>query len=689
MVDLATDVKYLKGVGPKKAQHLNRLGIRNIYELLRHFPKRYLDRTQIIPMAEARIGETVTLLGRVERAGLRDTRRRGNIFSLIIADDTGMVECVWFNQPWLKKTFVEGDWVLVSGKLDFYRGKNITHPDFEVISEKDEEDFLHTGRIVPVYPLTEGLNQKTLRKLVKSGLDRCLDQLPETLPHQIREERRLLSARLAFRNIHFPDSYSLRDLARNTLVYEEFFYLQLLLALRRDRFKRNPGISFRVDGNLPKRFLQSLNIELTDDQLRCICEITGDMAQDIPMNRLLQGEVGSGKTLIATYTSLIAIENGYQAAIMAPTEILANQHYERLESRLARLGVQVALLIGGLKKGEREVILSQLEKGEVNLVVGTHALIEEGVTFRALGFVVVDEQHRFGVMQRASLKKKGFFPDFLVMTATPIPRTLALTVYGDLDVSVLRELPRGKRRVITKLTTEASRQKVYEFLKGKIREGSQAFIVYPLIEESDKMELKAATEMYQKLKQVFDQFEVGLIHGRMSGDEKEHVMKQFRAGALQILVSTTVIEVGVDIPAADIMLIEHAERYGLAQLHQLRGRIGRSGSKAYCILIPSESLGDEARRRLRTLEEADDGFQIAEADLKFRGPGEMYGTRQHGLPELQVADPFQDQWLLKLARKDAFQIVGEDPSLASEKNRAILSNLRRREWDWVELASVG
>lgn len=690
MVDLTTDIKYLKGVGPKKAILLNRLGIRNIYELLRHFPKRYLDRTQILPIRKARIGETVTILGRVEHKELRDMRKGGSIFSLLIVDDTGMVECVWFRQPWLKRTFAKDDWVLVSGKLDFYRGKTMTHPDFEVISKKEEEELLHTGRIVPVYPLTEKLNQKTLRRIVKNGLDRCLNQLPESLPDSIREKRNLLPVRDAFKNIHFPESYALRDLARNTLAYEEFFYLQLLLALRRNRFKKNPGIQFKIDGNLPNRFLQNLNIELTNAQRRCIKEITQDMAQPQPMNRLLQGEVGSGKTLIAIYSSLIAIENGYQAAIMAPTEILANQHYERISSQLAPLRVRVALLIGGMKKKERERILTQLSKGELDLLIGTHALIEEEVKFKALGFVVVDEQHRFGVMQRASLKKKGHFPDFLVMTATPIPRTLALTLYGDLDISILDELPQGKRNVLTKLTTEPKRLKVYEFLKKKLLEGSQVFIIYPLIEESDKMELRAATEMYEELKsRVFPEFKVGIIHGKMRGDEKEEVMKRFRSGELQILVSTTVIEVGVDIPTADIMLIEHAERYGLAQLHQLRGRIGRTGKRAYCILIPSESAGSEAKERLRTLEETEDGFEISEADLKLRGPGEIYGTKQHGLPELKIADPLHDQWLLKLAREDAFQIVAQDPSLSSHENRTIVSNLRRREWNWIELASVG
>ncbi|KPJ49429.1 hypothetical protein AMJ40_05510 [candidate division TA06 bacterium DG_26] len=690
MVDLTTDIKYLKGVGPKRAVLMNRLGIRNIYDLFHHFPTRYLDRTQIIPIEKARIGEVVTILGTVEHKELRETKRRTSMFSLVVADETGMVECVWFNQPWLKRTFSKGDWVLLSGKLDFYRGKSITHPDFEVISEKEEEELLHTGRIVPIYPLTEGLNQKILRRLVKNALDRCLDQLPESIPEEIRNTRSLLSIREAIKNVHFPDSNTLKDLARNTLVYEELFYLQLLLALRRTRFKRNPGISFHVRGTLPARFLQTLDFELTDAQVRCIDEITADMARPEPMNRLLQGEVGSGKTLIATYTALIAVENGYQVAMMAPTEILANQHHARMRAQLASLGVEVALLIGGLRKKEKDVLLSELETGKIDLLIGTHALIEEGVRFSALGLVVVDEQHRFGVMQRASLRHKGVSPDFLVMTATPIPRTLALTLYGDLDISVIDELPQGRRQVITKLTTDAKRPKVYDFIKEKLLEGSQAFIIYPLIEESDKVDLKAATEMYEQLREeIFPQFEIGLIHGRMRGEEKESAMQRFRNRELQILVSTTVVEVGVDIPTADIMLIEHAERYGLAQLHQLRGRIGRTGSRAYCILIPSNSSGRDARERLTTLEETDDGFKISEADLKLRGPGEMYGTRQHGLPELRIANPFRDQGLLKLAREDAFAIVAQDASLSSPSSRVILANLRRREWSWVDLASVG
>jgi ATP-dependent DNA helicase RecG len=691
MVDLTTNIKYLKGVGPKRAQLLNRLGIENVYDLLCHFPKRYLDRSQIIPIRKGRVGETVTVLGRVERMSLRNTRRGRSIFSLTIADETGLVECVWFNQPWLEKTFRRGEWVLTSGKLDFYRGKTITHPDFEVMSDKEEEDLIHTGRIVPVYPLTESLNQKMVRRLVKTGLDTCLDQLPESLPPRLREKRELLSVKETFQNIHFPESYSLRDLARNTLVYEEFFYLQLLLAVRKNRFRRNPGISFRVDVDLPGRLLQSLNITMTRAQERCMAEITHDMAEKVPMNRLLHGEVGSGKTLMATCASLIAIENGYQAAVMAPTEILANQHHERMTSRLTPLGIQVALLVGGMKKQEKSDVLLRLEKGEIDLAIGTHALIEEDVKFKALGLVVVDEQHRFGVMQRASLRKKGLFPDFLVMTATPIPRTLALTVYGDLDVSYLDELPQGKRDVTTKLTKEGNRDKVYEFLKTKMVDGSQVFIIYPLVEESDKIELKAATEMYEELKdQIFPQFRVGLIHGRMRGDEKEEVMREFRDGKLQILVSTTVIEVGIDIPTADIMLIEHAERYGLAQLHQLRGRIGRSGKKAYCILLPSDSVGSEAKDRLRTLEESDDGFEISEADLRLRGPGEIYGTRQHGLPELRIGDPLHDQWLLKLAREDAFKTIAHDPTLSSHENRVITMSLRRRrETVWTELASVG
>ncbi len=689
MVDLATDIKYLKGVGPKRAQLMNRLGIRNVYELLRHFPKRYLDRTQITPIGRTKVGENATVLARVQQSGSRDTRKRRKIFTVLVADETGMLECVWFGQPWLNKTFRKGDWVLLSGKVDFYRGRSMPHPDFEIISEKEEEELLNTGRIVPVYPLTEGLTQRMVRRLVKTGLDRCLDQLPETLTDSSREKRGLLPLKEAVKNIHFPESYSLRDLARSTLVYEEFFYLQILLALRRSRFKKNPGIAFTVKDELPRQLLENLGITLTPAQKRCLEEISRDMAKPEPMNRLLQGEVGSGKTLVATCAALMAIADGYQSTIMAPTEILANQHYRRISSFLTPIGVSVALLIGGQKKKERDQILMQLERGEIDLVVGTHALIEEAVQFRSLGLVVVDEQHRFGVMQRAALRKKGLFPDFLVMTATPIPRTLSLTLYGDLDISVVDELPHGKRDVVTRLTAESKRDRVYEFVREKLRSGSQAFVIYPLVEESEKMELKAATEMYDQLTAIFPEYEVGLIHGRIGSDEKEAVMGKFRDGHLHILVSTTVIEVGVDVPNADIMLIEHAERYGLAQLHQLRGRIGRSGTRAYCVLIPSEPASDDAIRRLRALEETDDGFHISEVDLKLRGPGEIYGTKQHGLPELKIADLVEDQPLLQLARDDAFEVIAGDPSLSNPDNSVIASNLRRRRLEWIELASVG
>jgi ATP-dependent DNA helicase RecG len=668
---------------------MNRLGIGNVYELLRHFPKRYLDRTQITPIGRTRVGESVTVLARVLESRSRDTRRRRKIFTLLVEDETGMLECVWFGQPWIRRTFRRGDWVLLSGRVDFYRGRTMTHPEFEIISEKEERELLNSGRIVPVYPLTEGLNQRTVRRVVKTALDSCLDQLPETLTEKSREERSLLPLKDAVRNIHFPDSYSLRDLARKTLVYEEFFYLQVLLALRRNKFKKNPGIAFTVKDELPRQMLTNLSITLTRAQKRCLDEISRDMAKPEPMNRLLQGEVGSGKTLVATCAALMAIADGYQSAIMAPTEILANQHYSRISSFLEPVGVTVALLVGGQKKRERDQILKQLDRGEIDLAIGTHALIEEAVKFKSLGLVVVDEQHRFGVMQRAALRKKGLFPDFLVMTATPIPRTLTLTLYGDLDISVLHELPHGKRNVVTKLTTEDKREKVYGFVRDKLRCGSQAFVIYPLVEESEKMELKAATEMHDQLTRIFPEHKVGLIHGRIASDEKEEVMRTFRDGALQILVSTTVIEVGVDVPSADIMLVEHAERYGLAQLHQLRGRIGRGGSRAYCILIPSGSASDDSIRRLRALEETDDGFRISEVDLELRGPGEIYGTKQHGLPELKIADLVRDQHLLQLAREDAFEVIARDASLSNSENSVVASTLRRRRSDWIELASVG
>jgi len=687
MIDLNTDIQYLKGVGPKRASLLKKLNINKIGDILFHYPRRYIDRTKIKDIRSLCIGETATVMGMVCGLEIKSTSK-GKVFVLSLSDGSGFLSCTWFD-PRYKGNFKMGDTVVVNGKVGFFRGKQMIHPEYETVSG-EETELLQSGRIVPVYSLTEKLTQRELRKAAKFTLDNCLKFVNDHLPLYILQKRGLAPLKEAISNIHFPESKESIELAHRRLVYDEFFNLQLLLAKRRELLKKDEGISFNVDGELHKKFLQILDFEFTDAQKRVTDEIRRDMALSKPMNRLLQGDVGSGKTVVAAYASLIAVGNGYQVAVMAPTEILAEQHYSVLKTILGNVDVKISLLIGSLKSKEKKSIYEIVQNGEVNLVVGTHALIEEDVKFKNLGFVVVDEQHRFGVMQRVRLKRKGHSPDFLVMTATPIPRTLALTVYGDLDVSVLDELPPGRGKTVTKLTQESKRKKVYEFIREKIEEGNQAFIVYPLVEESEKIDLKAAKDMHEMLKNsVFPEFKVGLIHGRMKGEDKDEIMHKFRDREYNILVSTTVIEVGVDIPNATIMLIEHAERYGLAQLHQLRGRIGRGAKRSYCILIASGRITDDAKERLKTIEATTDGFKISEKDLRLRGPGEFFGERQHGLPELRLADIFADQRILSAAREDAFELVREDPKFLCPEHKSLKENFYKREKKRIELFGAG
>lgn len=674
--NLDTPVQYLKGVGPHSARLLGRLGIETVGDLLRLIPRRYVDRSSFKTIREARVGELATVMGEVATTGVKRTRR-GDLFTLILSDGTGIVDCGWFHQSrYLKNQLKTGMQLIVSGEVSYYRGKQFLHPEYEIVSS-EEDELLHTGRIVPIYPSTEGLYQKRMRKMVKSALDHCLPQVWETLPARLLRAQNLLPLGDAIRQVHFPDDLRSTMLGRNRFAFEELFYLQILLALRKKRMSSPKlGISFKSRGGLVRRLLNTLEFELTPAQKKVVKEIIQDMRNQKSMHRLLQGDVGSGKTVVALCAMLRAAENGYQATLMAPTEILAEQHYFVLKDYLRRIGMDVSLLIGGMKKKEREEVYEKIRDGSAKIVVGTHALIEEGVRFDSLGLVTVDEQHRFGVMQRAKLRRKGFSPDFLVMTATPIPRSLSMTVYGDLDISVIDELPPGRKKVTTRWTKESNREKTYQFVEEHLRNGEQCYIVYPLVEESEKMDLKAATEMYVHLRdEVFPDYGVSLLHGRMSREEKESVMMDFRSRRTQVLVTTTVIEVGVDIPQATIMVVEHAERFGLAQLHQLRGRVGRGQEKSYCILIASQDISQEAAVRLNTLQATDNGFKIAEKDLQLRGPGEFFGTRQHGLPELKVANLLEDTDLLSAARREAFAIVDEDPNLLKSENKMIRKNL--------------
>ncbi len=663
---LNTSIQFLKGIGEKRAEALNKAGIQTIGDLLQYYPRRYLDRSHITPIRNIRPNDTATVVGKIVTQGIKKGVR--SRFIVLLSDNTGFLSCVWFHQlPYWQRLFKVGQTLAVSGKFGYFGGLQIVHPEFDLLSEdgEDREDeFLHTGKIIPLYPSTEslsrsGLDSRGFRRIMRNLLKSYGSQIDEILIDSIIQRHKLVYLDEAFQNIHFPKDFDALNRARQRLKFDELFLMEFMLAYRKHKINlQQKGIHFDAVGERLKTLVDKLPFELTEAQKKVIREIRADMKRSSPMYRLLQGDVGSGKTIVALVSMLIAVENGYQAALMAPTEILAEQHFLTFRHWLEELGVNVSLLIGGQRKKEREQILASIEQGECEIIIGTHAIIEEPVKFQKLGLVVIDEQHRFGVSQRAILTEKGENPDVLVMTATPIPRTLSLTVYGDLDVSILDEMPEGRMPVRTSWRYNNKRTEIYEFVKTKVAEGQRAYIVFPLIEESEKLDLQAATESYEAMSAgIFANFKLALLHGRMKNEEKDAIMTSFKNGEIQILVSTTVIEVGVDVPQATIMVVENAERFGLTQLHQLRGRVGRGSEQSYCILIAKPPLTEEAVTRLNTMKQTNDGFKIAEVDLKLRGPGEFFGTRQHGLPELKIADPIQDMALLQEAREEAFRIV--------------------------------
>ncbi len=666
-------VKYLKGVGPRWEKLLAKFNITHIGDVFFHIPRLYIDRSTISAIEDTRPGETATILGDVVSFESRRTRKRMEIQTALIRDeDGGMMFLKWFKQPYLKKLLKKGVTIMASGEVSIYKGRQMVHPDFEVMSDEETKG-LHTGRIVPFYPLTEGMSQKRLRRIIDNGINLYLDHLQETLPSSLIQEEELLSIKEAIRSIHRPETMADSARGKQRLIFEELFYFELLLALRKKRLKAQVShITIAKKQALLKKFMDLIPFELTNDQKQAVREIRDDFLSSSPMHRMLQGDVGSGKTVVAIIVSLMIIESGYQVAFMAPTEILAEQHFLSMGDILNTIGVSTELLIGNTRTKEKERIYASLEQGTTDIVFGTHALIEKVVSFKNLGLVIVDEQHRFGVMQRARLIEKGETPHFLVMTATPIPRSLSMTLYGDMDITTLKEMPPGRKEIITRLTGEKNRKKLYAFIREKVDRGEQCFIIYPLVEESEKVDLKAATEMYEHLKKgIFKDIGVGLLHGRMKTEEKEAVMRAFKDKEIMILVSTTVIEVGIDMPDATIMVIEHPERFGLAQLHQMRGRVGRGDKKSYCILLAPYKLTEEAEERLKTIEATRDGFKIAEKDLELRGPGEFFGTRQHGLPDLRFSNLIADQPILHRARKRAFAIINEDPQLLNEAHKRI------------------
>lgn len=725
-------IQYLKGIGPRRAECFRRLGIKTLEEMLFSLPWRYEDRSRLSPIRDLVPNLDQTIDGVIQ--SIRSTvthRKRFRIVEVLVGDNTGSIVVRWFNQPYLGKLFKSGQRVMLSGKVkvnSFHGyGLELENPIYELLEEEsppkaDQGESaaapgLHTGRIVPIYHETRGLTSRQIRTLIRQVLDDFSPKIPERLPASMRETYRFPSLSESLERVHFPsqeaglDALSrFRTDAHQRLIFDEFLLLQLGLGLRRKgtsgeakvRPERVAPNAFQTEGRRTLRFLSSLPYPLTAAQKRVLEEIKRDMAGPHPMNRLLQGDVGCGKTVVAVAAMAISVDNGYQAALMTPTEILAEQHYLTVKQLVKRSGLSSALLIQGLSRRTRLAVERGVAEGIVDLVVGTHALIQEGVRFHKLGLAIIDEQHKFGVMQRASLTQKGYHPDVLVMTATPIPRTLALSVYGDLDLSVIDEMPQGRGRIKTRLYRESQRSEAYGLIDKQIREGRQAYVVYPLVEESEKTDLKAAVKMAQHLQQdVFPHLKVGLLHGRMKTEEKERIMEAFKRRKVQVLVATTVVEVGLDIPNATVMLIEHADRFGLAQLHQLRGRVGRGPHPSYCLLMAgppqadssvsggSGELTEEAQRRLSILVRSHDGFVIAEEDLNIRGPGEFFGTRQSGLPELRVASILRDAGWLSKARSEAQQILKEDPSLTAPDHIELREAVYRKWKDRLDLSRIG
>ncbi|OGW67501.1 MAG: ATP-dependent DNA helicase RecG [Nitrospirae bacterium RIFCSPLOWO2_01_FULL_62_17] len=696
-------IQYAKGVGPKRAALLARLGVATVEEALWYAPRRYEDRSSLLPIGQLVPGVAATVCGTVIRARLsRIPRRRMSILNVTIEDDTGALQCVYFNQPYLEDVFKTGCRVMVSGTAlagrKGWTDLRMDVPHYEVLDDEDEP--LHVGRIVPVYPETKGITSRQLRTLIKGLLDHYLDGMADIVPAQVRFRQRLLPIRAALREVHFPQSPG--DLealnqgvtpAHRRLAFEEFLLLQLGLASQQQAVKEEAkGVRFDMGTPLVGKLRALLPFRLTQAQERVLAEIQHDMASPRPMHRLIQGDVGCGKTVVALLAMVTACGSGCQAALMVPTEILAEQHYLNMRRLLEGLGLTAVLLTGGGTPKARAAVRKQIETGEAHVAIGTHALIQKHVQFARLGLVVIDEQHKFGVLQRKTLLAKGYRPDVLVLTATPIPRTLAMTVYGDLDVSAIDALPPGRKPVRTRVFDEPERRRAYQFVQDEVRAGRQAYVVYPLVEESEKVDLRAAIEGAERLQQsIFKSVRVGLLHGRMKGEEKERTMAAFKSGELQVLVATTVIEVGVDVPNASVMVIEHAERFGLAQLHQLRGRVGRGAQQSYCLLLSAVAAGVEgsaARRRLDALVASNDGFVIAEEDLRLRGPGEFFGARQWGVPEFRVANLIRDGALLEQARLEAQAMVREDPRLSASDHQAARDAMRRRWQAKLVLGSV-
>ena len=680
-MDLKKDVKYVKGVGPTRVLQLNNLGINTLEDLITYYPRRYEDRSEAKDLIDCIDGEEA-LVEVVPVRRMAEIYLKGKkMYKLAVSDETASATAIWFNQSYLKNQFKVGEKYRLYGKIKNVRGKiTISSPVFD-----SGENQNNTGKIVPIYPLTYKLSQNTIRRIIENGLKEVKDKLPETLPDYIIKEYNLPDINEATQKIHKPEDFDDITLARKRLVFEELLSVQLaLLQLKYNYTNETKGIQFDKDVHMSD-IINLLPFNLTKAQLRVLEEIDNNMEDKRPMNRLLQGDVGSGKTVVAMCAAYKAVKSGYQAAIMAPTAILATQHLENFKKYFDELNIKCELLISGIKKSEKDKILKELENGEIDIIIGTHALIEDNVIFKKLGLVVTDEQHRFGVKQRSKIVEKGENPDVLIMTATPIPRTLGLILYGDLDISIIDELPPNRKEIDTFAVTKSKTERVNNFVKQQVDEGRQAYIVCPLVEENEEMDLKSVEELYEKYKNdTFKEYKVEYLHGKMRPKQKDEIMQRFKNGEIDILLSTTVIEVGVDVPNANIMVIEDAQRFGLAQLHQLRGRVGRGEYKSYCVLR-YEGNGEIVRERMKVMCDTNDGFAISEKDLELRGTGDFFGTAQHGLPEFKIANLFEDIPILKAVQSTAIKIIADDPKLEKVENKRLKELIKNNFSDRIEI----
>ncbi|WP_295900583.1 ATP-dependent DNA helicase RecG [uncultured Bdellovibrio sp.] len=680
---LDTQIQYLKGVGPKLGDLFSRKGLKTLGDLIEFYPRAYEDQRAARNIASLKPDDIVSIKAQVVAVhSINMGRSTRKMYDVVVRDSSGQIHCKYFRVPYRGyferfKPFTE---VRVVGKVTEYRGRiEFHHPDIRDI-EPDEET---QDALIPLYTEIEGLATAKIMKLVRQAFAQMEEWPPEALPKWILEKYQLKPRKEALKEIHFPDpsraaEYAeFRSAAQKRIIFDEFFWLELYLASKKTGFQKEGAPRIQNKGEKLTALAKSLPFEMTNAQKRVFAEIKADLEKSHPMHRMVQGDVGSGKTLVSFMAAIYAAESGFQSCLMAPTEILAEQHFKNAKKVLEPLGIRLAMLVGKTKASEKKQVLASLHAGEIDLIIGTHALIEDDVQFANLGLVIIDEQHRFGVEQRGVLKNKGNSPHFLVMTATPIPRTLAMTVYGDLDVSIIDEMPAGRSPIQTRATYESKRPQALQFMLEQLQKGRQAYIVYPLVEESEKIDLKDAVSEYEKLKTQFPQIKFGLLHGKMKPDEKDQVMTQFRNQEIQVLVSTTVIEVGVDVPNANIMIIEHAERFGLSQLHQLRGRVGRGEYKSFCILIMGYAVSEEGRQRTEMMEKTSDGFKIAEFDLEMRGPGEFMGTRQSGLAGFKMANLVRDMQILQNAREAAFEVLKKDPKLSYQENMELRAELLR------------